>query len=589
MVSTGDDLDHNVRLIHPLFGDVIRADTPAVRIDAIRQRLVDAFVAAGVTDDDRARLRVALWRVQLDGVADGEELRWGARHALRMWDGATAEVLASAAARVDPSLESFYLMGEALRALKRGEEAAAAFAAADALEGSDAVRAQNAYGWSNVLAYLLGRPADARQAAQRVLAKLTDPLARQHVLGALLAEGLATIDELAVELQDEQLAPSTAFGVGLDSLLKGRTTDALGRIDAALLTEPAWIDEYPTLSVPIRLLRIWALAVAGRPDEASGVASALYDESVRTGVDYPRGTWCLARGMIDVLRGSMGEATVALREGASALAVLDPNLLRPMYAYLAMSLAVTPDRTAQAEQALAASRSAADGVDRVFGPEVLRAEAWLHAARGDLRTARDAATEASRRHRESAAFVLEAMALYDVVRFGAPTRAVERLGELAATSQGELLRLLAEHARALDREDGQALLAVAIRFRDAGFALFAAEAAVRAVAAAAHRGSRVVSATAREVAERAVSGIQPVATPALQHRLSTTLTVREREVALLAAGGLSSPQIARQLSVSTRTVDNLLGRVYAKLHLSGRSDLRAVLSPTTGGAHTVDR
>ena len=58
------------------------------------------------------------------------------------------------------------------------------------------------------------------------------------------------------------------------------------------------------------------------------------------------------------------------------------------------------------------------------------------------------------------------------------------------------------------------------------------------------------------------------------------LTRREREIAVLAASGLSSRQIAERLVVSVRTVDNHLQRAYRKLGVSRRQDLAQVL----GGA-----
>ena len=55
------------------------------------------------------------------------------------------------------------------------------------------------------------------------------------------------------------------------------------------------------------------------------------------------------------------------------------------------------------------------------------------------------------------------------------------------------------------------------------------------------------------------------------------LTPREREVALLAVGH-SSAQIAQRLGLSVRTVDNNLARAYAKLGVSGRTRLGALLN-----------
>jgi DNA-binding NarL/FixJ family response regulator len=54
------------------------------------------------------------------------------------------------------------------------------------------------------------------------------------------------------------------------------------------------------------------------------------------------------------------------------------------------------------------------------------------------------------------------------------------------------------------------------------------------------------------------------------------LTPREREVAQLAARGLSDRAIAERLVLSTRTVETHLTRTYAKLGLLGRVDLTSV-------------
>jgi DNA-binding CsgD family transcriptional regulator len=67
-------------------------------------------------------------------------------------------------------------------------------------------------------------------------------------------------------------------------------------------------------------------------------------------------------------------------------------------------------------------------------------------------------------------------------------------------------------------------------------------------------------------------------TPLLAHGpIVADLTPREREVALMAAQGMSSRQIADKLGVSVRTVDNQLGRVYTKLAVTGRRELAEVV------------
>jgi DNA-binding NarL/FixJ family response regulator len=69
-------------------------------------------------------------------------------------------------------------------------------------------------------------------------------------------------------------------------------------------------------------------------------------------------------------------------------------------------------------------------------------------------------------------------------------------------------------------------------------------------------------------------------TPTVSRR---ALSPREREVAELATAGLSSRVIAKRLSLSTRTVDNHLGRAYAKLGVANRTALAAVIN--TRGPH----
>jgi DNA-binding NarL/FixJ family response regulator len=51
------------------------------------------------------------------------------------------------------------------------------------------------------------------------------------------------------------------------------------------------------------------------------------------------------------------------------------------------------------------------------------------------------------------------------------------------------------------------------------------------------------------------------------------LTSRERDVATLAAHGVSNAEIAQRLGLSIRTVETHLQRVYTKLGIHGRAEL----------------
>jgi DNA-binding CsgD family transcriptional regulator len=80
-------------------------------------------------------------------------------------------------------------------------------------------------------------------------------------------------------------------------------------------------------------------------------------------------------------------------------------------------------------------------------------------------------------------------------------------------------------------------------------------------------------------ASRLVQGCEGATTPALASAAAATqpLSEREREVALLAAGGLSSKEIAERLFLSARTVNNHLQHVYDKLGVRKRAELAQVL------------
>lgn len=66
-------------------------------------------------------------------------------------------------------------------------------------------------------------------------------------------------------------------------------------------------------------------------------------------------------------------------------------------------------------------------------------------------------------------------------------------------------------------------------------------------------------------------------TPGLTGVGHVPLSVREREIAVLAARGLSNRAIAERLVVSVRTVDNHLHRAYTKLGVTSRRDLASIL------------
>ena len=117
-------------------------------------------------------------------------------------------------------------------------------------------------------------------------------------------------------------------------------------------------------------------------------------------------------------------------------------------------------------------------------------------------------------------------------------------------------------------------------FEDMGADLLAAEAAADAAVCRRKAGEmRDATADERRAAILAERCEDPV-TPALHAtEARARLTPAERETAVLAAAGRPNKEIAEQLFLSPRTVENRLQRVYEKLGISGRTELPDTLSP----------
>jgi DNA-binding NarL/FixJ family response regulator len=115
-------------------------------------------------------------------------------------------------------------------------------------------------------------------------------------------------------------------------------------------------------------------------------------------------------------------------------------------------------------------------------------------------------------------------------------------------------------------------------FEVMGAQLLAAEAAAEAAAAYRAEGRNASMRASSASARRLLEGCEGARTPALSGLAPDPLTAREREVAMLAAKGLTSAEIAQCLVLSKRTVENHVQQAYAKLGVGSRAELRSVLT-----------
>lgn len=100
----------------------------------------------------------------------------------------------------------------------------------------------------------------------------------------------------------------------------------------------------------------------------------------------------------------------------------------------------------------------------------------------------------------------------------------------------------------------------------------ALETLVSAVRTAARGESWLSPAVANEVVRRAVASPRLRAGPQPGHQSCGQLTRREHEVLCLLARGLDNAAIARQLVITTRTVQNHVSNIYGKLGVSSRTE-----------------
>jgi DNA-binding CsgD family transcriptional regulator len=251
-------------------------------------------------------------------------------------------------------------------------------------------------------------------------------------------------------------------------------------------------------------------------------------------------------------------------------------------AWLAQAEAGQGHREAAAT-ALKCSEDANGPQVAVFLSELELARAWVRACGGQTSSAQRHAIRAAELARQSGMCAVEMRALHTAVRFGDRSRAA-RLSELARILDAPLPDAIAEHACALADNDAHLLDKVADRFARVGAMALAADAAAQAAREHARAGERArrLESSARAQWLAGKFGLQSPAIDAAAQPLP--ITDREREIAEMVSAGLSNRTIADRLSVSVRTVEGHLYRIFAKLNIRSRDQLARLISVASSGA-----
>jgi DNA-binding CsgD family transcriptional regulator len=590
-----DDRRANVRLAHPLYGEVVRRRCPVMRTRRLKAQLADLIEEAGARRRDDL-LRVAVWRLDSGTAQDPGLLLGAAVQAFTRFDVPLAARLARAALDAGGGFDAAELLATIMMFGDQHQEAIAVLDSVADQATSDARRAR----WLTVRGLVsywgLSREstvdelaADAKginDAAHQARVRSFEAIMRLHRLDTAAALRIARsiLDRPAAPVSARSLAQCTIAHL---QAAQGELRSADRAIASVQADAPLWLPDMPYLQLALELARGTRLALAG---DLAGIDAIVADEfadladagDLRLGAGY----LSILRAQAARLRGRTGEA---LRTSLQACAVLATSRIYASLAHAERAQAhALRGEIDEARLAMADSDAAHAPTLGILYPWREQARAAVLAGGGDEAGAVEALRLLVWRLGADGFAGHELLALHDLVRLGQAGAALDwpdggdprqtvadRLAELAERVDGPLPRIMVTHARASVAGAGPDLMLAADAFASLGLFVYAAEAASAAVARLREVKSPQHGSANRRLGEL-LEKCDNVRTPALGAG-RTVLTERERQIAKLAAAAVPSREIADQLYISTRTVENHLQRVYSKLGVTGRAELATAL------------
>ena len=284
----------------------------------------------------------------------------------------------------------------------------------------------------------------------------------------------------------------------------------------------------------------------------------------------------IGHGVIDLHAGRLDEALSRLQAGRWQLRAQDPDALTGLATAVCAYAAALQGEEETAGLLLGDLSQprppAAWLVARLTRYFELSAQAELGQRAASIRAlAAEADNDA-----ESSALAPALLFLSAATRLG-DRQMGHKLGSLGGRVTGQFAALCSRLAEGMREADSELLLAASKDADASGNAVFARDAARKAVSCANDAGNRI----ALRIAQRAQQSLDDkFGSPknGLHSLTTSTLTARECEVAVRAAAGTSNRKIAEQMHVSVRTVEGHLYQVYSKLHVASRSELKDVIS-----------
>jgi phage gp46-like protein len=225
-----------LRLNHPLYGEVVRAHLPSIRRIRLSRSLADAAEAKGKVDD-RDTLRVAVWRLDGGGGCREDTTLEAATIALRTENYALAVRLKFSRSIWEDarSVDAAIVLGDSLDFLRRSREAQRVLTAAAPLAQSDRQCTSIAVRRASALFRSLGDASGADQVIEDAVALVTDQSCRREIdalRGNLLllsgdVAGSIALDESILQISGDVAFAQASLDFGTGLALAGRTTEAI--------------------------------------------------------------------------------------------------------------------------------------------------------------------------------------------------------------------------------------------------------------------------------------------------------------------------------------------------------------------------
>jgi len=572
-----------VRLAHPLYGEVRRKRAAPTRLRRLRGLVTDELATSDDRDDLRVVVRRATLSLDSDLAPDADLLVRAAHGAVWLADLPLADRLAEAAIHAGAGPEANFVRAHALSWLSRGAEADTVLAEIRGSELTDADQARLAFLRASNMLWVLADPARAKELIDDA-SRTTPPQARSYIDAFLTVywfamdqPGLATqaSKELALDDLPAVVDAEIAWVLAAISADSGRTTEAVAGADAGYSLATRSFDA-PQMRFNIADAHVSALLLSGRIRDAVDVAERMRQQAA----DLP--------GAAHLLGGAV-EGRAAL--GAGCLEIACSRLEQAAEAFSASGHAIGwgyryhfPLSTALAIRGstgdAAAALAALDELRRPFRSldyERSLARAWVAAGQGAVSEASSIVLSAAETAAAHGQFAAEVFCLQTATQFGDRSSG-PRLRELEAIVEGPRVGLAARFAEALRDGDAAQLASVSQDFERMGDLVAAVDAAAHAAIGYRHqelRGSALSCSTRADELAQQCGG---ASTPALrQASEQLPLTDRELEIVLLIADGLSNREVAERLTLSIRTVESHIYRAMSKTGTTSRDELANLL------------